>query len=255
MNQKIKDVLGGVLILVLLVVGYAAISYANSYGKSVYPPAFSVSGEGEVVAVPDIAKFSFGVVTQGGNDVAALQEDNTGKVNSAIEFLKSQGVEEEDIKTSQYNISPRYNFNDSRLVNGSRSDQIIGYTVTQSVEVTIRDFADIGTILSGVVENGANTVSDFRFTFDDPAEITNEARKQAIEDAKRKARLMAESGDFRIGRLLSIEESGFTPYPYKFGLGGSDMAFREEAVMSAPNLEPGSEEVMVNVILRYELKD
>ncbi len=258
MNLKIKNTIGVVVILVLLAVGFASLSYVGSYKNSVYPPSFTVSGEGKVVAVPDVAKFSFGVITQGGIDVAALQTENTSKANAVIDYLKQQGIDDEDIKTSRYDITPRRNQNFRPLPAGTDisgpSDRIIGYTVSQSIEVTVRDFDQIGTVLSGVVEAGANNVSNFRFTFDDPIELMNEARELAIAEAKRRAELMADSAGFEIGRLLSINENNFSAYDKRFGMGGS-MDMVESSVAPAPTIEPGSEEIMVTIMLNYEIKD
>ena len=258
MNPKIKDIVGIVLVIVLLLAGYSAFSYARSYDKSVYPPAFSVTGEGKVVAVPDVAQFSFSIISQGDKDIDSLQTDNTTKANAVISFLKKEGIDEEDIKTSQYSINPRYNFNQPRALSVSGpSDEIIGYTISQSVEVKIKDFSKIGTVLNGAVEAGANSVSSFRFTFDDPIALTNEARVEAIAEAKRKAKLIAKASGFRIGRLLSIEEGGFSPYDNynsKFGFGGAYDSVETVGVL-APSIEPGSEELVVSVTLRYEIKD
>lgn len=258
MNPKVKDIVGIVLVIVLLLAGYSAFSYSRSYGKSVYPPAFSVTGEGKVAAVPDIAQFSFSIISQGGKDINSLQKDNTTKANAVISFLKKEGIDEEDIKTSQYSINPRYNFNQPRALSGDGpNDEIIGYTISQSVEVKIKDFAKIGDVLNGAVEAGANSISSFHFTFDDPIALTNEARVEAIAEAKRKAKLVASAGGFRIGRLLSIEEGGFYPYDNYNSKANFGVAYdsAESVRALAPSIEPGSEELIVNVTLRYEIKD
>lgn len=131
--------------------------------------------------------------------------------------------------------------------------EIVGYTITQSVQVKVRDFSKVGEILSGVVEEGANTVSQLSFTIDEPDAVQNEARAEAIEKAKQKAKLVAKAGGFGLGRLLDIQESGYLPPIYyakeAFGRGGADMS---SSVM--PAVEPGSQEVTVSVVLRYEIR-
>jgi len=130
--------------------------------------------------------------------------------------------------------------------------EIVGYSITQSVLVKIRDFDKLGVVLGGVVDNGANSVSQFNFTIDDPTSVQDEARAEAIEKAQKKAKAIAKAGGFRLGKLLSIEEGGYYPQPtyaYEskaYGVGGGSDA--------APSIEPGSEEVIVNVTLRYEIK-
>jgi len=249
----------------MLAVGYAALSFSGAYSRSIQPSSFrsfSVSGEGKAVVVPDIAQFSFSVLSQGGKDLAALQEDNTNKTNKAIDFLKKQGVDQKDIKTQQYNVEPRYqyyNCNPTIYREGGVATQpcpppdIVGYTITQNVEVKIRDFSKIGDVMSGVVQNGANQVSSLNFTLDDPTSAENDARAEAIDEAKRKAEAVAKAGGFRLGRLLAIEEGYSTPY-YAYGRGGVAMDAAESTkALPAPTIEPGSQDVIINVVLRYEI--
>ena len=92
MNQTIKNVLGGAIVLAVLAAGYGVLSFANSYGESIQPSSFrsfSVSGEGKAIAIPDVAEFQFTVVTEGGTDLASLQSKNTDAANKAIAFVKS----------------------------------------------------------------------------------------------------------------------------------------------------------------------
>ena len=75
MNTKIKNALGVVIILVLLLSGYASYQYVNAFSRSIEPSSFrsfSVSATGEVVSIPDIAQFTFSVTTQGGTDLADI---------------------------------------------------------------------------------------------------------------------------------------------------------------------------------------
>lgn len=262
MRNVTKNALGAAIIIGIFMAGYAVVSFANSYSKSIEPSSFrsfSVSAEGEVTAIPDVAQFTFSVITQGGKELGKLQGENTEKTNRAIEFVKDQGVEDKDIKTQTYNVDPRYQyFSCPRSLSGETEPcpppEIVGYTVTQTVQVRIRDFEKIGDILSGVVENGANSVSQLSFTVDDPEERQSEARAQAIGKAREKAEAVAAAGGFRVGRLLSIQEGGYYPFPvFDYARGG---AFAETApqALPAPSIEPGSQEIKVNVTLVYEIQ-
>ncbi|MFA5083762.1 MAG: SIMPL domain-containing protein [Candidatus Paceibacterota bacterium] len=262
MSNKIKNYLGVAIIIGLLFVAYAAVSYVRTYSRSIQPSSFrsfSVSAEGTVVAVPDVAQFTFGVRTEGGLNIADLQTENTKKVNQAIDFVKANGVEAKDIKTTNYSLNPRYQYYDcsSRPVSSATPcppAEIVGYTVSQTVLVKIRDFEKIGDILAGVVENGANEVSSLSFTIDDPTLVQDQARNEAIAKAKVRAVAVAKAGGFSLGRLLSIDE-GYTPVYYDYavktasGMGG---AISESA--PAPTIEAGSQEVSVTMTLRYEIQ-
>ncbi|MDI6821165.1 MAG: SIMPL domain-containing protein [Patescibacteria group bacterium] len=258
MTEKIKNYLGLAIIISILIVAFSSWNFVRYFRDSIEPSAFrsfSVSGEGKIVAVPDIAQFSFSVITEGGKNIADLQKNNTEKINKAIAFVKAQRVDPKDIKTINYNLEPRYQYHSCPREGGiCPPAEIVGYKINQTVSVKIRDFAKIGDLLSGVIQNGANAVSELQFTIDDPTEIQNKARAEAIEKAKTKAYGMAKTGGFSVGRLLSIEEGG-NYYPRlmyakeSLGMGGGDLE-----ALPAPTIEPGSQEIIVNVVLRYEIK-
>ncbi len=246
MDNRLKNILIVVGILALGAFTYASLAYVRAYERAIEPSSFrsfSVSAQGEAVAIPDVAQFTFSVITQGGEDIASLQTENTEKVNRAIDFVKSQGIETKDIKTQSFNIEPRYDKESYR--------DIIGYTVRQSVVVKVRDFDKTGTILAGVVDSGANSVSQLSFTIDDPEMVQQEAREEAIKKAQKKAKQIAEATGFKLGRLLSLQEGGYSPYPiyeraFSLDAGG--------ATSPVPTIEPGSQEVIVSITLIYEIR-
>lgn len=258
--DKPKIYLGTALVVAVFLFAAGYLCYVNVYSKSIQPSSyrsFLVSGEGKVTAIPDVAQFTFSVISQGKKDIAVLQKENTDKTNQVITFLKDQKIDEKDIKTQNYNLEPRYQYYDCTrpgLV-GSASPcpppEIVGYTITQTVSVKIRDFGKIGKVVGGVVENGANVVSQLSFTINDPTSIENQAREKAIAQAREKAKLVAKAGGFRVGRLISIDE-GYVPY-YAYGLGAGDIKL-ESAPSATPTIEPGSQEVIVNITLRYEIQ-
>ncbi|MEK7549212.1 MAG: SIMPL domain-containing protein [Patescibacteria group bacterium] len=258
MDIKIKNALNIAIIIVLLTSAYAVISYVNSYASSIEPSAFrsfSISGEGKITAIPDVASFTFSVIIEGNKDITKLQKENTEKVNKIIAFVKSSGVELKDIKTRSYNLEPRYQyFNCPMPLSDGRKPcplpEIVGYTIRQTVEIKIRDFGKIGDVLAGTVEKGANSVSELSFTIDDSDKIKNQAREEAIAKAKEKALSIAKAGGFKLGRLLSIDEGGYIPYA---DYGYQTMVKSAESLPS-PIIEPGSQEIVVNIVLRYEIR-
>ncbi|MFH1347004.1 MAG: SIMPL domain-containing protein [Spirochaetota bacterium] len=264
-QNNIKNGLWIAVALAVLAAGYSTISYVNSYGKSIEPSSFrsfSVTGDGKATAIPDVAGFSFTVITEGGKDITALQAENTGKANKAIAFVKSKGVEDKDIKTQYYNVEPRYETYQCEItplygtygvssVEPCPPASIVGYTITQTVSVKIRDFTKIGDIMAGVVSNGANSLGALSFTIDDPSKVQSEARAEAIAKAKEKAESIAKAGGFSIGRLLNIQE-GYSYYPRYESLSASGMGTAKES--ATPTIEPGSQEINVRVTMQYEIK-
>lgn len=270
MNTTVRNALGVALVIAVLLGGYAAIAYVRAYGRSIDPSSlrsFTVSADAKEVAVPDIAQFTFSVITEGGTNLAKLQTDNTNKVNAIIDFVKSKNVDAKDIRTSYFNLSPRYQgyacasppydpYGRPVPTQPCPPPDIVGYTINQTVEVRVRKFEDLGNLLSGVIEKGANSVSQLNFTVDDPTNIQNRAREKAITKAREKAELVAKAGGFSVGRLISIDENQYPYQPYpqqlyaeKGGIGGGG-----DVTAVPPTIEPGSQEVYVSVFLRFEIE-
>lgn len=249
-------------VLFLLVASYSFIVYVNAYSSAMSPGgyrSFGVTGEGKVTAVPDVAMFSASVITQGGNDIASIQKTNTDKMNAIIAFLKKNGVDEKDIKTTNYSLYPRYqsyqcNANPFGGVVSCPPATIVGYEINQSLEVKVRDFAKAGEALAGVVDAGANSVSQISFTIDDPAKLEAEARAKAVKQAREKAEIIAKAGGFRVGNLLSIDDyyAPYGGYDGRMGMGGAEMSV--DMVKASPTIAPGSEEITVQISARYEIK-
>jgi len=255
MNEIIKNRLGNVGVVGIIAIAVAALMYSFAYQESVDPyTSFSVSGEGRVTAIPDIAEISATILTEGGTDLATLQKQNSDKGNAVIAFVKEKGVEAKDVKTQNYIIEPRYQYTPCSYEYGRVCPpaEIVGYSIRQTVSIKVRDFNMIGEILKGVVDRGANSVSGPSFTIDDPKETQAQAREEAMADAREKAQAIAKAAGFKLGKIQYISEGGPVPY-YGVGIGmGGDAIKTFEA--APPTVEPGSQEVVVNVNIQYEIK-
>lgn len=251
-DQKAKgDLFRAVTIFVLAVA--VVIVYSAFWGplrkiSDSFMPArtVTVSAEGKVVVSPDIANLSFSVVSEGEMDVQKIADENNTKMNDAIAFIKTQGIDAKDIKTTQYSLNPRYNYD---KYTGESS--IYGYTMTQTVYVKIRDFKKIPGILSGLPEVGINQIQGISFDIEDQDSALAGARASAFAKAAVKAREMASENHVMLKRIISFYESG-TPLYFgnlameSYGKGGG-------APVAAPTIEPGSQEVTVTVSVTYEL--
>jgi uncharacterized protein YggE len=257
MDTKIKNYLGISIILSLALFVAASFWYVASFSESITSDrSFTVNGEGKVVAVPDVAELSFGVLSEGGKNLVDLQKENAGKANTIIAFLKESGIDDKDVKTQSYTITPRYKSYscvpraEKGYATSCPPSEIVGYSVSQSFTVKIRDLTKTGDILSGVVERGANNVSGPMFTVDDRTQLENQARKDAILAAKEKAKSIAEAGGFRLGKIISLQEGIYLPLSLsqsffeKGGYGGEQVEI---------DIEPGSQEIRVTVSIIYEI--
>ncbi|MCL5258059.1 MAG: SIMPL domain-containing protein [Patescibacteria group bacterium] len=262
MGEQIKNQLKnyiGILVwgslIICLIFAYAAIIFVRSYGQSISSKqTFTVSAEGKAVGLPDVAKVSFGVISQGGLDLSLTQQENTTNANKIIGFLKSKQIDPKDIQTINYSIEPRYQSYHCPIdANICPPADIVGYTINQTVQVKIRNFTQIGAILSGLVANGANSVSNLSFVIDSPTAVQNQARSEAIAKAEAEAASVATQAGFRLGRLVSIQASPPNSFPEPIYNNTSFGAVRSMAA-PAPTIEPGSQTVRIEVTLKYEIK-
>lgn len=249
---RILIVILGVLLVVLTV--YTAVGTLNRIKEGRYigqeieaKNTITVSATGEVYAKPDLALTTFSVISEAKTVGEAMQE-NTAKMNSIIAFMKDQGIEEKDLKTISFNIYPRYEWQEVCIPPCPSGKRIlVGYEVQQSLQVKIRDMAKIGDVISGATAAGANQVGDLQFTIDNQDELKKQAREQAINEAKTKAKELASQLGVRLVRITNFSESGVAPRYY--GL--------EEAVgMGAgevPQIETGENKIEVTVTITYEI--
>jgi len=207
----------------------------------------SLSGEGRIVAKPDIAKVSLSIVTDSPTSKIA-QDENTKKSKVVTEYLKKQNIEDKDIKTTGYNIYPQYKYPQY-----GGQPTITGYQVNQSMEIRIRDLDKVSDVLDGVVSAGANQVSGLSFEIDKPESLKAEARKKAVEDAKKKASELENQIGIDLGKIINFSENtGGYPIPVYFkevdarsGMGGGS---------DGPSVPTGENEIVVNVNLTYQIK-
>ncbi len=214
----------------------------------------TVSGSGEVFAVPDTATFSFSIVEEKENAQAA-QEIATEKINSIINFLREGGIEERDIKTVSYNVFPRYEYKQEECFGyrcPPRERVLEGFTVNQTVQVKVRDVDEAGTFLVGIGDRGVSNVSGLAFTVDDEEELKREARQKAINDAEKKARELAKDLGVRVVRVVNFSESGDRPVFAKFGV--MESVAMDGAVGASPEIPVGENKITSQVSITYEIQ-
>jgi uncharacterized protein len=234
-------------------------------GKGVYPAnVISVSGEGEVLTVPDVASFSFSVVEEG-KTVGDAQDKSSKKINAIIDAVKAMGVEEKDIKTISYNSYPKYEYSNS-VCPASRDASVVvycppgkqvltGYEVSQSILIKVRKTDEAGEVLTKVGGLGASNISGLDFVIDDLDAAQAEARDKAIQDAKAKAKVLAKSLGVRLVKIVSFSEGG--NYPIMYGMGGIEaktMSMDAVAMPTPPQLPTGENKTISNVTITYEVE-
>lgn len=258
-STKSSRMLGSLtLLMVIIALGsYASLNFQKVEFINPMPATISVTGEGEVLAVPDIGRFSFSVMAET-DSAASAQEESGTKMNEILAYLKEQGVEDKDVKTQDYNLYPRYRYEERHCLGnsycppGERVED--GFTVTQTVSVKVRETDKAGAIIAGVGERGATNISGLNFTIDDPEKLKADARAKAIEDAKMKAEVLAKQLNVRVVRMTGYyEESGdyYEPYAFNSKVMAMDM---EESAFGGANMPTGEESTMARVTVVYEVK-
>jgi len=235
------------MVLAALVLGgmYVVGNYVSE--QDYLPVVISVDGQGRVFASPDIAQISFGVETGRQKTAEGAMDVLSEKMNAIVAAVKAQGVEEKDIATESFYLSPAYDWNE-----GERIDR--GFEARQSLTVKVRALGSVGDIVSAVTSAGANQVGGVSFTIDDPEELRAQARAKAVEQAKDKAEVMAQSLGMQLGKLKGFNE-GYGGYVENYRK--MDMATAEGmggAGPVSPPMPAGEEEISVTVSLSYELK-
>ncbi|MDO8424887.1 MAG: SIMPL domain-containing protein [bacterium] len=219
-------------------------------GFGIQGNSVTVSGVGEVFVKPDLAQTFFSVVTEA-KTVGQALSGNTEKMNAVISFIKGQGVEAKDLKTTAFNIYPRYEY--QRVETdiypyppGKRV--LVGYEVSQSLQVKVRDLTKVGTIIEGAAQAGANQIGDLQFTVDKEDEFKKQAREQAITQAKDKAKELASQLGIKLVRVINFSEGVSSPIFF-----GKEMAMSPSGGGSVPQVETGENKIQVQISITYEI--
>lgn len=226
----------------------------------------SLSAEGQSRRTPDIAMFSAGVVTQAPTASAAIGENST-RMDSVIAALKRAGIAERDIQTSAINLSPVYSNPDrDAQIRARQSGQpyippppdeqvrrIVGYEARNTVQVRVRDLANMGRVIDTLVQVGANEINGPNFTLDEQRAALDEARTQAVAEGRQRAELYARAAGLRVARILSISEGGGY-YPVQRDIVVTGMSAGAPPPPPPPSpVQPGELTLGVNVSMQFEL--
>ncbi len=206
-----------------------------------YPREIAFEAQGTAYVTPDIATVQLGVTSEGESSEVVVAE-NTQKMNAVMAEIKARGIEAKDIQTTSYSLYPKYDWSEE---GGSEQD---GYTLSQTVVVKIRDFTKIGDLLAATTKAGANTISGVTFEVDDPETAKAAAREEAVAKAKAKAESVAAATGLNLGRMVNYYE--YSDY-YAKGIYGEGMS---ADLGGAPTIEPGEEEVTLNVSLTFRVR-
>jgi uncharacterized protein len=165
------------------------------------------SGKGAIQATPDVAYVNMGVITDG-QELSKVQAENAEKMAKVMASLSELGIKKDEMKTISYNVNPNYKWDEK-----TGKSFIVGYTVSNTLVVTINDISQTGNLLDKVVASGSNSINSIRFGIKNEAELYNQALELAVKDAKAKAAAMGKGLGIENIQPLKITESSnrYTP--------------------------------------------
>ena len=199
----------------------------------------TVSGEATVAVAPDMAVIRIGVTSQG-KTAHEASNTNAKQMTKVLAAIKGTGVADSDVQTSRLSLQPQYD------PNKSGTARLLGFQVTNQVTIKIRDTGKMPVILDTAISAGANEMSGIEFVVSEQSKLLDQARDDAIADARRKAELYAKAAGAKLGKVMAISEEGSSPPPRPVM-----QAMRAGAVPVAP----GSQMLRANVTVSYELNN
>ncbi len=244
----------------LVCISYAALGFGmNNFDAIKHPngavASISVTGDGEVTAKPDIATVSF-TVRESAKTVPEAQKLTDTKIAGGLKALVALGVnKEKDVKTLSYNVSPKYETQQTGYCNGyvcpPSKTVVIGYEVTQSVTVKVRKVDQAGEVLGALGKVNITEISGPEFTVDDMDKVQADAKALAITKAQEKAEVTAKALGVRLGAITQFSEDNGGYYPVMYRT-DSTMAMNQKA--EAVTVPSGENVVKSRVTITYTLK-
>lgn len=208
--------------------------------EEAYQRTISVTGTGTVEAAPDMATLMIGVTTQAPTAAEALAA-NTTATDAMIARLTASGIEARDMQTSNLSINPNWTGYDSS------TPTIAGYVASNMLTIRVRALDTTGTVLDAAVTDGANTLNGLTFGLANPEPAYDEARKEAVADARAKAELLAAAAGVTLGDVLSIADQGAMTDPAPM--------YREAASAAPVPVVGGELGLIANVSVTYAIAD
>lgn len=259
---KDKKISVSVFILIIILSIFTLAKFVNEVKGSAYvgrgnQPAntISVSGDGEVLAISDIASLYVNLNKEGKTSKEAQTLLNE-EITKVLNYLKEQKIEDKDIKSEYGGINPKYSYEQQVACFAypcpTKDPKIIGYTATQSITIKVRAVDSASEIRTGLATLGVTDISGPTFSIDDEEGFKDEARSLAIKEAREKAKTLANELGVKLGKVVSFSENGGN-YPM---YAAKDM--RVSAVMEssapAPVLPKGENKISSSVSITYEIR-
>jgi len=257
LKDTIKKALWMFMLLMLILSVFVIFQIFTGSKSSANYDTITVDAEAEIFAVPDIAEISFTVRSED-KEIAKAQSDVEARVKPALEALEKLGIDKKDIKTTSYNVNPRYEYGkliceQYRCDDGQRA--LVGYEANQSVSLKIRNLDNVSKVLATL---GENRVTDFygpNFQIEDEEALKAQVREDAIAKAKEKGKVLAKNLDVRIVGIENFQENAYGGIYYaKDAMEMNTAVMNESAPAFEPSLPQGENKIQTSVTITYRVK-
>jgi len=239
----------GLLALLLTIAPVSGPQSIAAFAEEMPVARINVTGEGHVDVAPDMAILQLGVLEEAKTARDALSANNRA-MDEVINAMKNAGIEGRDLQTSNISIQPRYVHHQPKNGEEQKPPRIVGYAVSNSLTVRIRDLAKVGELLDMSVTLGVNSGGSIRFANDDPSAAISKARAQAMKDAMDRATTLVQAAGVSLGQILEINESVVNPMPTTLARG---RMMAEAAMVDAVPIEGGENTYTVTVSASWKI--
>lgn len=268
-HTKTLYYVGALFLLILSILAISVTVFVMKGNRSYDENTISVTGTAEVSSIPDVATFSF-TVKETAKEAKDAQTTINEKVSKILDGLEDLGVDEKDIKTESYTIYPKYEWVEVKRTQETAPDGTIyypgndrkrvqvGFDVSQNVRVKLREIEKVSNALTLFAKNAVENLNGPNFEIDDPDALREEARLEAIKEAKAKAKRLAKDLDVKLGKIVSFNDSFGRYQPYYRNdfamMKGAPMAIMDEDVSYEPELPIGESDITATVTITYKIK-
>jgi uncharacterized protein len=212
---------------------------APALAQTAPPATISVTGEATISVPPDMAEIDGGFTSEAKTAREASNANNAA-MGKLLLALKAGAIDEKDIQTSRLSLQPK-----SAPDHAGGVPAIVGYRASNHVTIRLHDVTKVAGVIDMLVGAGANDIGGINFMVSGASKLLDQAREQAIADARRKAEIYAHAAGVTLGAPLSISEGGGSPMP---------MQFRAKAMGAATPVAPGEETLQVSVNVSWAIK-
>lgn len=211
----------------MLLAGLLLVLAGAVHAQEPAPRQITVTGEGRVEATPDMAMVTAGIETTAESAQAALAA-NSEAMTAIFAVLDEAGIDPADMQTSQLSVRPIW----SEPRDHEQGPEITAYAASNLLTVRLRDTGRLGATLDALGSAGANRIDGVEFAISEPGPIEDEARRQAVADARAKAELLAEAAGVALGPVVTIREAGPVgpPVPMRAEAAAMDVPVAEGTV-------------------------